>query len=158
MCSVFMFPYLWLWSLLFFLTTDGYGIFNTHTNLGVCRTHESGGQAQTSLHKSWFWGIENLSITLPCQGIEPRVFPDLNLDTNHWATYTPLPPPHGVDVGCMWVTVMARYKWHVEGDGKERKSAALQWLCRKTNKKTFEPASLFNTGKPLEKMWDDWVT
>ena len=33
-------------------TTDGYGIFNVHTNLGACRTHEVGGQAQMNLHKS----------------------------------------------------------------------------------------------------------
>ena len=29
-------------------TTDGYGIFNMLTNLGECRTHEDGDQAQSS--------------------------------------------------------------------------------------------------------------
>ena len=36
--------------------------------------HTKGGQAQTSLHKSWLGGTEKLPLTLPRQGIEPRVF------------------------------------------------------------------------------------
>ena len=40
----------------------------------VRAVHTKGGQAQTSLHKSWLGGTEKLSHTLPRQGIEPRVF------------------------------------------------------------------------------------
>ena len=36
----------------FSFTTDGYGIFNTRTNLGTCCAPQRGGQAQRSLHKS----------------------------------------------------------------------------------------------------------
>ena len=53
-------------------TTDGYRIFNMRINLRACRTHRGGGgQAQTSLHESW---RRELWLTLPRQGIEPRVF------------------------------------------------------------------------------------
>ena len=31
--------------------TDGYRIFNVHTHVGACLTHERGGQTRTSLHK-----------------------------------------------------------------------------------------------------------
>ena len=41
--------------------------------LSIWGFHE-GGQAQTSLHKSWVEGIKNLFFNLPRQGIEPRVF------------------------------------------------------------------------------------
>ena len=46
-----------------------------------------GGQAQTSLHKSWFGGTEKLFLTLPRHGIEPRVFGFEFRLSNHWASY-----------------------------------------------------------------------
>ena len=46
-----------------------------------------GGQAQTSLHKSWLGGIEKFSPPPPPpQGIEPRVFGFQFRNFNHWAT------------------------------------------------------------------------
>ena len=53
--------------------TDRYGIFNVCTTF-VFAIHTKGDQAQTSLHKSWLGGTENVLLTLPCQGTEPRVF------------------------------------------------------------------------------------
>ena len=37
----------------------------------VDAVHTNGGQAQTSLHYSWFGGTEKLSFILPSQGIRP---------------------------------------------------------------------------------------
>ena len=54
----------------FFLTTDGYGIFNVRTNLGACHTHE--GRSDTN--KSAQELTEKLFLMLPHQGIDPRVF------------------------------------------------------------------------------------
>ena len=81
------------------LTTDEYGIFNVRTNLGACCTHE-GGQAQTSMHKSWLWGIEKLFPSLTHQGIETRVFGFAFQLSNHWGT--PPPPPPCVVVVYYW--------------------------------------------------------
>ena len=44
-----------------------------------------GGQAQTSLHKSWLRGTEKLHLTLPRQGIEPRVVGYKFQHSNNWA-------------------------------------------------------------------------
>ena len=48
-CSVFVFPFHRLWSLLFSIfITDGYGIFNVRTSLGAYRTHEGGSDTKKS--------------------------------------------------------------------------------------------------------------
>ena len=80
LCAVFFaFPYHRLWGLLF--STDGYGIFNVRTNLGVCAVHTKGDQAQTSLHKSWLGGTFFFG-----GGIEPRVYGfEFWLSNQHWA-------------------------------------------------------------------------
>ena len=71
--------------------TDGYGIFNTCANLGACCTHEDmgggGGQAQTSLRKSWLRGIEKNNCPSPCptRGSKPKVFGFEFRLSNHWA-------------------------------------------------------------------------
>ena len=57
--------------------TDVYGIFNMHTHLGECL---KGGQAQTSLHKSWLGGTEKLSLTLSQPGDLKPGSSDLNVD------------------------------------------------------------------------------
>ena len=54
-------------------TTDGYEIFNVRTNLGACSTHEGGSDTNKSAQELTR-GTEKLSLTLPRQGIEPRVF------------------------------------------------------------------------------------
>ena len=58
----------------------------TSAQTWVHAVHTKGGQAQTNLHKSWLCGIQKLPLTLPCQGIEPRVFGFEFRRTNHWAT------------------------------------------------------------------------
>ena len=47
---------------------------DSDTSDSVIHMYLKGGQAQTSLHKNWLRGIEKLSLTLPYQEIEPRVF------------------------------------------------------------------------------------
>ena len=70
--------------------TDRYGTFNMRTKLGACCTHEvgwgGGGQEQKNLHKSWLGGIEELSLILPCMGIEHRVYGFALWCSNHRAT------------------------------------------------------------------------
>ena len=59
------------------LTTDGYGIFNVRTYLGVCCTQEGGvggGGPGSKKSAQDSRGIEKLSLTLHHQGIEPKVF------------------------------------------------------------------------------------
>ena len=56
----------------FFFTTDGYGIFNVITNLGVCRTHKWGYCTNTSAQELTRRD-RKLFLTLPGQGIEPGV-------------------------------------------------------------------------------------
>ena len=46
----------------------------TCAHILVRAIHTKGGQAQTSLHKSWLVGIEKLFFTLPCQGVKLTVF------------------------------------------------------------------------------------
>ena len=55
----------------------------TCAQIWVRAAHTKGGQAQASLHKSRLGGTEELSLTLPRQGIEPRVFGFEFGRTNH---------------------------------------------------------------------------
>ena len=55
------------------------------TNVGACRPHEEGRQAQASPHWSGLGGMDTLSLTLPHQGIEPKVFGLEFRRTNHCA-------------------------------------------------------------------------
>ena len=52
-------------------TTDGFGIFNVWTNLGVCLTHEGGSGANKSAQVD-SEEQKKLLLTLPRQGIEPQ--------------------------------------------------------------------------------------
>ena len=62
--------------------TDGYEIFNVQTTLGACRTHE-GGQAQTSLRKSWLEDRKTVTHpALPGEGDQTQGLWTLY----HWAT------------------------------------------------------------------------
>ena len=91
----------------FCLTINSYGIINVRRHFGACRTHE-GGQAQTSLHKSWFRGTEKLSITLLRQGIDPRVFGFECRHSNRWATF-----PVDFHSYCIRTPGLATYgNWH----------------------------------------------
>ena len=56
----------------------------TCAQMWVRSVHTKGVQVQTSLHKSWLGGTEQLSLTLPRQGIEPRVFGLKLRRSNHW--------------------------------------------------------------------------
>ena len=58
----------------------------TCAQIWVRAVHTKGGQGQTSLHKSWLGGTDKLFLTLPRQGIEPRVFGVKSRLSNHWAT------------------------------------------------------------------------
>ena len=51
-----------------------------------CAVHTKGVQAQASLHTSWLGGIEKMPLTLPRQGIEPKVFGFEFWLATHWAT------------------------------------------------------------------------
>ena len=46
----------------------------TCVHIWMHAVHTTLGQAQTSLHKSWLGGKEKLCLTLPRQGIKPRIF------------------------------------------------------------------------------------
>ena len=68
MCALF----LWFHAIsceAYSFTTVGYVIFNVRTNLGAYCTHEEGSGTNMSAQ-----GIEKLSLTLPHEGLEPRVF------------------------------------------------------------------------------------
>ena len=60
--------------------TDGYGIFNISTNFDECCTREWwGGRGGGSVYEQVYTrvdtgGMVKLFLTLPHQGIEPRVF------------------------------------------------------------------------------------
>ena len=58
----------------------------TCAQIWVRAVHTKGGQAQISLHKSWLRETEKRILTLPLQGIEPRVFGFEVQLSNHWAT------------------------------------------------------------------------
>ena len=59
----------------------------TCARIWVRAVHTKAGQAQRSLHKSWLWGTEKLSLTLPRRRIEPRaVFVFEFRRSTHWAT------------------------------------------------------------------------
>ena len=70
-------------------TTDGYGIFNVHTNLGTCRTHKGGSGTNKSAQVD-LEGQKTVSYPAPPWdwGSNPGSS-DLNSDSDHWAT----PPP-----------------------------------------------------------------
>ena len=72
MCSVVVFAYHRLWGLLFFWQMDMRSL--PCSQIWVRAVHTKGGQAQTSLHKSWLGRTVKRSLTLPRQEIEPRVF------------------------------------------------------------------------------------
>ena len=56
----------------------------TCAQIWVRAVHTNGGQVQTSLHKSWpGWPEKLLFLTMPRQGIEPRVFGFEFRRTNH---------------------------------------------------------------------------
>ena len=57
-------------------TTDGCGIFNMRTHLGACCTHEGGSGTNKSAHQELTQRDKkkHLSLTLPHQSVEPRVF------------------------------------------------------------------------------------
>ena len=92
-CSVFMCPYHRLWDL---LSYDRWIWYLQRANKFRCvpytRTIFPLGFLFffTSLHKSWLGGIETQSLTLPHQGIEPRVLFGL---PNHWAASPVLHAP-----------------------------------------------------------------
>ena len=58
----------------YFCTTDGYGILNLRTNVGACRTHDGGSGLNKSAEELTRGGGVGKTLTLPRQGIEPRVF------------------------------------------------------------------------------------
>ena len=58
----------------------------TCAQIWVHAVHTKGDQSQTSLHKSWLGWQKKLLVTLPRQGIEPRVFRFKSWLSNHWAT------------------------------------------------------------------------
>ena len=56
-CSILVLPYQSSCEAYKF-TTDEYGIFNVHTNLGACHTHEGGSGTNKSAQE--FWLISDL--------------------------------------------------------------------------------------------------
>ena len=48
-------------------TTDGYGIFNMRTSLGVCRTYEGGSGTNKSAQEGWHRGTQKLFL-IPARG------------------------------------------------------------------------------------------
>ena len=72
--------------------------------------HKGGGQAQTSLHKSWLEGIEELSLTL--QGVEPRVF-----GLEAWCSTTELNPPYLIlsfDLYHVQISILDTWNYHFQ--------------------------------------------
>ena len=63
----------------------------TCAQIWVCAVHTKGGQAQTSLHKGWHRRIEKQPLTLPREGIEPRVFGFEFWRSNSWGMFPPCP-------------------------------------------------------------------
>ena len=75
LCAVFLCFYTTGCEAYSFTDTDGYGIFNMRTNWDACRTHEGGsGTKKNAQLRVDSEGTEKLVLTLPRQGIEPRVF------------------------------------------------------------------------------------
>ena len=70
----------------YYFTTDGYGIFNMHTNVGAWCTYQGGSGTNKSVQE--LTRIEK-TLTLPRQGIEPRVFRLEFQRSNHWAILVP---------------------------------------------------------------------
>ena len=54
--------------------TDGYGIFNIHTTLGTWRTHAGRSGTKQVCTRVDSEGQKNCTLTVPHQGIEPRLF------------------------------------------------------------------------------------
>ena len=85
-CLILVWPYRHqLWGLYYF-TTDGYGIFNVHTHLCACRTHE-GGSATNKSAQVDSEGQKKCLSPCPTRGSNrPRLFRFEFWCTNHWAT------------------------------------------------------------------------
>ena len=96
----------------------------TCAQIWVLAVHTKGSQAQTSLHKSWLGGTEQLFLAMPRQIIEPRVFGFEFWLSNHWSNAPPLPVRGRLDVyhhvrweclRCSCAADSAPWRWNPAG-------------------------------------------
>ena len=110
----------------------------TCAQMWVRYVHAEGGQAQTSLRKSWLGGTEKLFLTLPHQGIEPRFFGFEFRLSNHWAT-----SPVRACTSCWYSALPNVYR---SANGRR----ALFW-------QTFAEVSRINAGCCFKRMAEFWA-
>ena len=78
-CCFLLWSYHQLWFLLFSFMTDGYRIFNVHTNLGACHTHEEGVRHKQVCTRVEAEAQKNCPSPCPTRGSNPGSL-DLNSD------------------------------------------------------------------------------